>query len=168
VAAGLRFQALLPTVELRVSKLFTTPCAVNMPLIVCVSPAPKLQLCAALTDLDKLYQVLPPVIAWSLPLNVTVPVRGSKVPPVFIQLPETVMLHEALEQPLAVASSVPLVSKRFATESPLPAKNVEVAVLLMATLLKLVPPEVVMMVEVAPVNVVVALGVKVPAVCVKF
>ena len=112
--------------------------------------------------------MLEPVIVWLVPFNVTVPVCGVKVPPVLIQFPASVILHEAAEQLEAVASSVPAARSRFPVGARLLPRKVEVAVLLTLILLNAVPAEAVMMEELAEAKVVVALGVKVPAVWVKF
>ena len=104
-----------------------------------------------------------------MPLKVTVLVRAVKrlLPPT--QLPASVMLQEALEQPAVEASSVPAVSVKLPeSESPEPAKVNIWPLLFTVTLLSVVPELVVAKLEpVLPANVSMPVCVNVPLVCLK-
>ena len=104
---------------------------------------------------------------WLVPVRVTVPDRGTKVPPLLIQLPAREMVQEEDEQFAVEASSPPAERSAFPVKVRLPASVVVADVLANAICEKVAPDDVVTVVEVAPENVVVALGVNVPAVWIK-
>jgi hypothetical protein len=84
-----------------------------------------------------------------------------------LQFPPTAREHEALEQLAAEASTVPAVMKKLPVVVALPPKVRVAELLFTATFEKRVPEVVVAVALVLPENVVVAEGVKVPAVCQK-